>query len=172
MAELQEFELEKLKKDDTWKRLVMQTDSGTFTNVFSGAENPFEKNSATAMETVKRLAADGKLHVREFARSRHFRKAELDGEKVKLGDMQEHRLSSGASGKALGVLMWLSRGYFKWLGFEGISNWFDKRLQQRRERIEQSERYKDEYNSLSKEAKKKLKELGCEGFRFYTVLVL
>ena len=67
-----EIDLEKLKTDPImWMRLAMpQKNSDVLGNVFTGKENPFEKDSKAAMEKVKKLASEGKLYMREFGRSR------------------------------------------------------------------------------------------------------
>jgi hypothetical protein len=157
----QGFDLEKLKKDpQMWMRLAMPLDnSNVLENVFKDKENPFEKDSKAAMEKVQRLASEGKLYFRDFGRSRHFHKVEKDGEDLKLGDQHEIKLANRSTDPVLGALMWMSRGYFKWLGLERISNWFDKRLKRQNEIKALDKRYKEEYKSLSKEQKKELKAL-------------
>ena len=88
MADTQKsFDLELLKTDSRlWKRLSTPVGRGrTLGNVFNEKENPFEKDGYAAMELAKRLAAEGKLFIREDGRSRHYRKVEMDGEKMKLG---------------------------------------------------------------------------------------
>lgn len=152
----QGFDLEQLKRDpDMWMRLAMPSKNGdSLENVFKKKENPFEKNDQAAVETIQRLAAEGTLYLRERGRSRHFHKVETDGDNLKLGDQHEMKLSNRATDPVLAGLMWLSRGYFKWIGLERISNWFDKRLQHRAEIIELDNRYKEEYKSLSKEEKR------------------
>jgi hypothetical protein len=156
-----EFNLEKLKVDPRmWMRLAMPSKNGdSLESVFKDKENPFDKNSKAAMETVQRLASEGKLYVREFGRSRHFHKVEMDGDSLKLGKQHEMKISNRNTDPVLGALMWMSRGYFKWLGFDGISNWFDKRVQRRAEIKELDNRYKEEYQSLTKDQKKQLKAL-------------
>ena len=156
-----EFNLEKLKVDPRmWMRLAMPSKNGdSLESVFKDKENPFDKNSKAAMETVQRLASEGKLYVREFGRSRHFHKVEMDGDSLKLGKQHEMKISNRNTDPVLGALMWMSRGYFKWLGFDGISNWFDKRVQRRAEIKELDKRYKEEYRSLTKDQKKQLKAL-------------
>lgn len=166
----QTFSLEQLKTDPKmWMRLAMPSKYGdSLESVFKEKENPFEKNTQAAVETMQRLAAEGKLYLRDFGRSRHFHKVENDKDGLKLGDQQEIKFSNRTTGPAMGVLMWLSKHYFKWigldavskwLGFNGISNWFDNRLKRRAEIIELNDRYKEEYRSLSKEQKKELKTL-------------
>lgn len=157
----QGFDLEKLKTDpQMWKRLAMQKrDGNILENVFEDKDNPFDKNAIGAMETVKRLAAEGKLYLRETGRSRHFHKVEKDGDNLKLGAQHEMRLATRGSDPVQGVLLWLSRGYFNWLGIGFLANWYDRRLKRRAERNEIDSRYKQEYKSLSKEEKKKLKAL-------------
>lgn len=156
-----EFNLEKLKVDPRiWMRLAMPSkNGGSLESVFKDKDNPFDKNSKAAMETVQRLASEGKLYVREFGRSRHFHKVEMDGDSLKLGKQHEMKISNRNTDPVLGALMWMSRGYFKWLGFNGISNWFDKRVQRRAEIKELDKRYKEEYRSLTKDQKKQLKAL-------------
>ena len=156
-----EFNLEKLKVDPRmWMRLAMPSKNGdSLESVFKDKDNPFDKNSKAAMETVQRLASEGKLYVREFGRSRHFHKVEMDGDSLKLGKQHEMKISNRNTDPVLGALMWMSRGYFKWLGFNGISNWFDKRVQRRAEIKELDKRYKEEYRSLTKDQKKQLKAL-------------
>ena len=156
-----EFNLEKLKVDPRmWMRLAMPSKNGdSLESVFKDKDNPFDKNSKAAMETVQRLASEGKLYVREFGRSRHFHKVEMDGDSLKLGKQHEMKISNRNTDPVLGALMWMSRGYFKWLGFNGISNWFDKRVQRRAEIKELDKRYKEEYQSLTKDQKKQLKAL-------------
>lgn len=157
----QGFDLEQLKRDpNMWMRLAMPSKNGdSLESVFKKKENPFEKNDLAAVETIQRLAAEGKLYLRERGRSRHFHKVETDGDNLKLGDQHEMKLSNRTTDPVLAGLMWLSRVYFKWIGLERISNWFDKRLQHRAEIIELDNRYKEEYKSLSKEEKKVLKAL-------------
>ena len=53
----------------------------------------------------------------------------------------------------------MSRAYFKWIGLDGISNWFDGRLKRRSEIKELNNRYKEEYKSLTSEEKAELKAL-------------
>ena len=124
----QEFELEKLKKDpDLWKRLCMPLDErGVMCNVFMDGENPFEKNPAGTMEKIQKLAADGKLYLRERGRSRHFNKVNDEKGDLKLGEQIEMKLANRNTDPVLGALMWVSSGYFKWLGFDRIAGWFDK----------------------------------------------
>ena len=157
----QGFDLEKLKTDpQMWKRLAMSKGNGNILeNVFEDKENPFLKNAIGAMETVKRLASEGKLYLRENGRSRHFHKVEKDGDTLKLGAQHEMRLATRGSDPVQSVLLWLSRGYFSWLGIGFLANWYDRRLKRRAERNEIDSRYKQEYKSLSKEEKKKLKAL-------------
>lgn len=157
----QGFSLEKLKSDPKmWMRLAMPSKNGnSLESVFKGKENPLEKNDQAAVETIQKLAAEGKLYLRDFGRSRHFHKVEKDGEKLKLGNQQEMKFSNSTADPVLGGLMWLSRAWFKWIGLNGISNWFDKRLKHRAELQELNSRYKEEYSSLTKEEKKELKAL-------------
>ena len=155
------FDLEKLRKDpELWKRLSAPVDdSGTLGNIFRGKENPFEKNGEVAMQQVRDLASQGKLYVREFGRSRHFRKVEQDGDNLKLDNVSEHGFQSRANGPVFGVLLRLSRAYFKWIGIDFISNWIDKRMKIRDATIERDKQYKAEYKSLSSDQKKELKDL-------------
>jgi hypothetical protein len=83
----QSFQLEDLKVDPRmWMRLSMPVGKRkNMGNVFSTKGNPFNEKDNAAMERVRKLAAEGKLFVREEGRSRHFRKVELDGETLKLG---------------------------------------------------------------------------------------
>ena len=143
-----------------WMRLAMPSKNGKYLeNVFKDKENPFEKNNQAAVETLEKLAAEGKLYLRDFGRSRHFHKVEKTGEELKLGAQHEIKLSNSTAGFGLSVLMRLSRAYFKWIGLERISNWFDGRLKRRAELNELNSRYKEEYKSLTKEEKKELKAL-------------
>ena len=155
------MDLEKLKMDPRmWMRLATPLDdSNVLGNVFQDKENPFEKNSKAAMETVQKLASEGKLYMREKGRSRHFREVKMDGEALKLGDQHEMKLANRSSDPVLGALMWMSRGYFKWLGLEKVSNWFDERLKRRDAIKEMDNQYKEEYKSLTEEEKKELKAL-------------
>ena len=157
----QGFDLERLKTDpQMWMRLAMLSKNGDYLeNVFKDKENPFEKNDQAAVETLQKLAAEGKLYLRERGRSRHFQKVERDGDKLKLGAQHEMELSNNTGDLVYGGLMRLSRSYFKWIGLEGISNWFDKRLTRRSELQELETRYKEEYKSFTKEEKKTLKAL-------------
>ena len=70
-----EFDLEKLKTDSQmWMRLAMSVEgSDRLENVFPGTKNPFEEYGEASIEKVRKLADEGKLYVREFGRSRHFR---------------------------------------------------------------------------------------------------
>ena len=165
-----EFDLEKLKTDSQmWMRLAMSVEgSDRLENVFPGTKNPFEEYGEASIEKVRKLADEGKLYVREFGRSRHFRQVEKDGDKLNLGDTKEIRVNTTYSDPALAVLMYLSRAFFKgsaidrfvdWIGLGSISGWFDKRLEHRRELIDKEERYKQEYNSMTDDQKEKLKEL-------------
>lgn len=157
----QVIDLEKLKTDPRmWMRLATPLDnSNVLRNVFKDQKNPFGKDSKVAMETVRKLASEGKLYVREKGRSRHFREVKLDGEALKLGDQHELKLSNRNTDPILGALMWASRGYFKWLGLEKVSKWFDDRLKRRAAIKELDNQYKEEYKSLSDEEKKELKAL-------------
>ena len=157
----QGLDLKALKTDPKmWMRLAMPSKNGKYLeNVFKDKENPFEKNNQAAVETLEKLAAEGKLYLRDFGRSRHFHKVEKTGEELKLGAQHEIKLSNSTAGFGLSVLMRLSRAYFKWIGLERISNWFDGRLKRRAELNELNSRYKEEYKSLTKEEKKELKAL-------------
>ena len=157
----QGFDLKALKTDPKmWMRLAMPSKNGKYLeNVFKDKENPFEKNNQAAVETLEKLAAEGKLYLRDFGRSRHFQKVEKGDDGLKLGAQHEIKLSNSTAGFGLSVLMRLSRAYFKWIGLERISNWFDGRLKRRAELNELNSRYKEEYKSLTKEEKKELKAL-------------
>ena len=157
----QGLDLKALKTDPKmWMRLAMPSKNGKYLeNVFKDKENPFEKNNQAAVETLEKLAAEGKLYLRDFGRSRHFRKVEKGDDGLKLGAQHEIKLSNSTAGFGLSVLMRLSRAYFKWIGLERISNWFDGRLKRRAELNELNSRYKEEYKSLTKEEKKELKAL-------------
>ena len=157
----QGFDLKALKTDpQMWMRLAMPSKNGEYLeNVFKDKENPFEKNNQAAVETLEKLAAEGKLYLRDFGRSRHFHKVEKTGEELKLGAQHEIKLSNSTAGFGLSVLMRMSRAYFKWIGLDGISNWFDGRLKRRSEIKELNNRYKEEYKSLTKDEKKELKAL-------------
>ena len=154
----QTLDLEKLKTDPKmWMRLATPLDgSNVLKHVFSGTENPFEKNSEAAMEKLRKLAAEGQLYMREFGRSRHFQKVEPEGDKLKLGQQHEMKVSRSYSDPVLGGLMYASRAYFKWIGLESVSKWFDKRLERRDALIEKDKQYDEEYKSLTKEQKKEL----------------
>lgn len=162
--------LEKLKGDpNMWMRLTMLSEDGkTMESVFTDKENPFIKNSAGAMDKIRRLANEGRLYLREEGRSRHFHAVNRDGDSLKLGEQREMKMANTASGPGLAVLMWLSKHYFrwigldaisKWLGFNGISNWFEKKLQDRRDAIEVDDRYSKEYRAMSDQKKKELNAL-------------
>ena len=157
----QGLDLKALKTDPKmWMRLAMPSKNGKYLeNVFKDKENPFEKNNQAAVETLEKLAAEGKLYLRDFGRSRHFQKVEKGDDGLKLGAQHEIKLSNSTAGFGLSVLMRLSRAYFKWIGLERISNWFDGRLKRRAELNELNSRYKEEYKSLTKEQKKELKAL-------------
>lgn len=157
----QGFDLKALKTDPKmWMRLAMPSKNGKYLeNVFKDKENPFEKNNQAAVETLEKLAAEGKLYLRDFGRSRHFHKVEKTGEELKLGAQHEIKLSNSTAGFGLSVLMRMSRAYFKWIGLDGISNWFDGRLKRRSEIKELNNRYKEEYKSLTSEEKAELKAL-------------
>ena len=157
----QGFDWKALKTDPKmWMRLAMPSKNGKYLeNVFKDKENPFEKNNQAAVETLEKLAAEGKLYLRDFGRSRHFQKVEKGDDGLKLGAQHEIKLSNSTAGFGLSVLMRLSRAYFKWIGLERISNWFDGRLKRRAELNELNSRYKEEYKSLTKEQKKELKAL-------------
>ena len=157
----QGFDWKALKTDPKmWMRLAMPSKNGKYLeNVFKDKENPFEKNNQAAVETLEKLAAEGKLYLRDFGRSRHFHKVEKTGEELKLGAQHEIKLSNSTAGFGLSVLMRMSRAYFKWIGLDGISNWFDGRLKRRSEIKELNNRYKEEYKSLTKDEKKELKAL-------------
>ena len=157
----QGLDLKALKTDPKmWMRLAMPSKNGKYLeNVFKDKENPFEKNNQAAVETLEKLAAEGKLYLRDFGRSRHFQKVEKGDDGLKLGAQHEIKLSNSTAGFGLSVLMRLSRAYFKWIGLESISNWFDGRLKRRAELNELNSRYKEEYKSLTKEEKKELKAL-------------
>ena len=152
----QGLDLKALKTDPKmWMRLAMPSKNGKYLeNVFKDKENPFEKNNQAAVETLEKLAAEGKLYLRDFGRSRHFQKVEKGDDGLKLGAQHEIKLSNSTAGFGLSVLMRLSRAYFKWIGLERISNWFDGRLKRRAELNELNSRYKEEYKSLTKEEKK------------------
>ena len=154
------LDLETLKVDPRlWMRIAVQEEEGgALHRVFKGTENPFAKNPEEAMGRLQTLASSGKLYVRENARSGHFRKVQQDGENLKLGDVHEQKMTALASDPVLGLLMWASRGYFKWLGLESISNWFDKKLKNREALLEQDALYKEEYKSLTKTEKDQLKQ--------------
>ena len=156
----QEFDLEKLSKDPSlWMRLAMPAKgSGKLRNVFKRNENPFTKDSEEAMEKVQKLLAEGKLYVREQGRSRHFRKVEKDGDKLKLGATEEKKTTGNSS--LLGIwLMKANRAYLKWIGLDRISNWLDKRVKRQEEIRGRDKQYKKEYKSMSRKKKKALKEL-------------
>ena len=155
----QGFNWEKIKNDPgIWMRLATPMDkNNTLGRVFTGDENPFQKDSDGAVEKLKNLANAGKLYLREYGRASHFRKVEMDGEEPKLEGRYVQTLN-GNTDPVAGLLMRASRAYFKWLGFESISNWFDKKLKQRDERIEYDRKYREEYKSLSKQEKKELKK--------------
>ena len=160
----QELDLEKLKTDAfMWSRLAMPIDSSdVLKNVFSGTENPFEKNSEAAMEKVRSLAADGKLYMRDFGRSRHFRKVEQDGEKLNLGEKYDMRVRTTYSDPVLAALMYASSAYFNWIGIKFMSKWLDGRLERRRAYIEKEDHYKAEYKMLTSDQKADLKKLRAQ----------
>lgn len=157
----QELNLEKLKADpQMWMRLAMPSEKGdSLESVFKEKENPFDKNGIGAMETLKKLASEGKLYLRDHGRSRHFHKVEKEDDKLKLGEQREMRFSNHTSGMVRGVLMRMSRAFFKWIHLGFVSNWIDRRLKRREELKELESQYKKEYRSLSMEEKKKLKTL-------------
>lgn len=154
------LDLASLKVDPRlWMRIAVQEEEGgALHRVFKGTENPFAKNPEEAIGRLQTLASSGKLYVRENARSGHFRKVQQDGENLKLGDVYEQKMTALASDPVLGLLMWASRGYFKWLGLESLSNWFDKKLKNREALLEQDALYKEEYKSLTKTEKDQLKQ--------------
>jgi hypothetical protein len=128
-------------------------------NVFTDKENPFTKDAPGAMEKVQKLASEGKLYLRDKGRSRHFHQVKMEGDALQLGDQHEMKLSNRNIDPVLGGLMWLSRGYFKWLGLERISNWFDERLKRRDAISELNKQYKEEYKAMTDGEKKELKAL-------------
>ena len=143
-----------------WMRLATPVDdSGVLGNVFHGNENPLAKGDTAAMKRVQELAKEGKLYLRDNARSRHFRKVELDGDQLKLGEQHEAKFSNRKTGFVLSLLDRLSRRYFRWWGLDSLANIFDRRIQKRNARIEEDKRYKEEYKSLDDEQKKRLKSL-------------
>ena len=146
------LDLNALKVDPKlWMRLVVQDkENDAMHRVFQGTENPFEKKPKESMDRLQSLAASGKLFVREHGRSRHFRKLELDGENLKRGTLHEQEMDVLASDPVMGLLMRLTRGYFKWMGLEKLSNWVDKKVKKRESMLEQDALYKEEYKSLTK----------------------
>ena len=67
--EKESFDLERIRNDNgLWMRLAMQESDGSVSDVFPGAENPFNKDGVAAMARVQRLAEQGKLYIRENAR--------------------------------------------------------------------------------------------------------
>lgn len=155
----QGFDWEKIKTDPKlWMRLAMPMDkTNALGRVFKGEENPFQRDGDAAIERLKTLAATGQLYLREYGRSSHFRKVEMEKDQPKLTDRYELRLN-GNTDPVAGFLMRLSRSYFKWIGINSISNWFDKRLKLRDERIEHDKRYREEFSTLSKAEKIEIKE--------------
>lgn len=153
------FNWETLKTDPSlWKRLVTpNSDDKTLTSVFKGEENPLKGDDESAVEKLKKLADAGQLYVREYGRASHFRKVKMDGDEPKLGSMYVQKLNGNTDPMA-GLFMRMSRAYFKWIGLESLSNWFDKKLKQRDERIERDKRTKEEYKTLSKDEKAALKK--------------
>lgn len=161
MADVQQsFDLEKLKTDPTmWMRLAMPVGKRkNLGNIFAGKENPFAQNGAAAMEKIQRLASEGKLYLREKGRSRHFRKVNADGKKLNLGDSFEARPDRNGD-PIYGALMRASRAYFKWIGLDSISGWFDKRAKNYEAVRERDNRYKEEYKAMTSEQKSDLKKL-------------
>ena len=154
------LKLEDLKVDpQMWMRLSMPVGkAGNLGNVFPTKDNPFANGGAEAMEKVKELAAAGKLYVREKGRIKHFRKVEMDGDQLKLGDKIEARADRN-SDPIYGFLMRRSRSYFKWLGWDRVSNWFDKRAQEYDTVQDRKNQFKEEYKAMSKEEKSALKQL-------------
>ena len=155
------FALETLKSDPLmWKRLATpigrRKDLG---NVFPDKENPFTKDGvAAAMQKIQELAAQGKLYLREEGRSRHFRKLELDGNKLKPTETFEASVENNGNMIYSG-LMRASRAYFKWLGLDRISGWFDKRVQKYDTQWDREHEYKEEFKSMTSKQKSDLKKL-------------
>ena len=155
----QGFNWEKIKTDPKlWMRLATPADeTNALSRVFNGDENPFKKDSDEAIERLKTLAAAGQLYIREYGRTNHFRKVELEKDEPKLEGRYVQRLN-GNTDPVAGFLMRLSRSYFKWIGINFISNWFDRRLQRRDERLEHDKRFREEFKNESKAEKKEIKE--------------
>ena len=157
--EEQGFDWEKIKTDPRlWMRLTTPTaETGALGRVFKDSGNPFQTDPEKSIEKLKELASEGKLYLREYGRASHFKKVELDGNEPKLEGTYVQKLN-GNTDPVAGLLMRLSRAYFKWIGFESISNWFDNRLKRRDERIQRDKQVKAEYKSLSKVEKAELKK--------------
>ena len=151
------FDLKKLKEDPSlWARLATPgDDKNVLKGVFDGQDNPFERDPEGAMKKIKHLASEGKLYVREYGRASHYHKVNMNGKQLETEGSYKQVI--GNPDMAGGLLMRLSRAYFKWIGFDSIANWFDKRLEKRAERIKKNKEYKAKYKKLSKEEKKELK---------------
>ena len=147
----QGIDLEKLKTDPRmWLRLATPLGNGNVLgNVFTDKENPFTKDAPGAMEKVQKLASEGKLYLRDLGRSRHFKKGEKGADGLNLGAQHEIKLSNSTAGFGLSVLMRMSRAYFKWIGLDSISNWFDGRLKRRSE-IKELNKWRDVAEALKK----------------------
>ena len=157
-----DINIEDLKVDPQWwMKLAMKKEgSGELVHVFDKDSKPFESTgSKDAEEKIQRLAKEGKLYMRETGRSRHFRQVEADGNTLKRSDkVEEIKLARTASDPVLGVLMKLTKHYFKWIGLDSLSGWVDKKIQQRDERIRFDEQYKNELKAMDPDQLKKLKE--------------
>ena len=159
----EQFELEKLKNDpDLWKRICAYNEkTGQMEHLFKDKENPFTRGGDAPMNRIREVAEKGNLYMREHGRARHFRKADLEENQLKLGDMREAKLSRTSDPFMTGLL-WATRGYLRWIGLDRIANWLDKRMQKRAERRQEDLRYREEFDSLSDDQKKDMKKLRKE----------
>ena len=159
----EQFELDKLKNDpDLWKRLCAYNEkTGQMEHLFKDKENPFTRGGDGPMNRIREVAEKGNLYMREHGRARHFRKADLEENQLKLGDMREAKLSRTSDPFMTGLL-WATRGYLRWIGLNWVANWLDKRMQKRAERRQEDLRYREEFDSLSDDQKKDMKKLRKE----------
>ena len=159
----EQFELDKLKNDpDLWKRLCAYNEkTGQMEHLFKDKENPFTRGGDGPMNRIREVAEKGNLYMREHGRARHFRKADLEENQLKLGDMREAKLSRTSDPFMTGLL-WATRGYLRWIGINWAANWLDKRMQKRAERRQEDLRYREEFDSLSDDQKKDMKKLRKE----------
>lgn len=161
MPKPNELNIEEFKMDPRlWLRLATPLDgSSVLGNVFTDKENPFLKNPEAAMAKIQGLASEGKLFLRDKGRIRHFREVTMTEDGLKIGDKREMKFGNIHADLPLRILMWFSKQFFRGLGWNGISNWFEERLSRARETIKLNDQYKNEYKEMSDIEKQQLKAL-------------